>query len=85
MRSKTGIVVSNKMQGTIVVAVEYSDSHPIYKKPFTTTSKFYADVPATHNAEYNIGDTVTIYETKPISKTKRWTVVKPEKLETKAA
>lgn len=81
MRSKTGVVVSNKMDQTIVVAVSYSKSHPIYKKPVSKTHKFYAHDPEN---KYQEGDKVTIYECPPMSKTKRWTVVEPTQ-EAKAA
>jgi small subunit ribosomal protein S17 len=75
IRTKKGIVTSNKMDKTLVVQVHTYKMHPKYKKRFRTSSKFYA-----HNPEnkFQIGDEVTIYETKPLSKLKRWTVVKPE-------
>lgn len=76
MRTKTGTVTSDKMDKTVVVTVHTYESHPIYKKRFRKTRKFYAQDPEN---KFKIGDEVTIYETKPISKLKRWTVVKPEK------
>ncbi len=75
MRTKTGTVTSNKMKDTVVVTVHTYKSHPKYKKKYRTTKKFYAHDPGNTIQE---GDTVTIYETKPLSKLKRWTVVKPE-------
>lgn len=73
-RSKKGIVTSNKMDKTLVVQVHTYKMHPKYKKRFRTSKKFYA-----HNPEnkFQIGDEITIYETRPLSKLKRWTVVEP--------
>lgn len=75
IRTKKGIVTSNKMDKTLVVQVHAYKMHPKYKKRFRTSSKFYA-----HNPEnkFQIGDEVTIYETRPLSKLKRWTVDNPE-------
>lgn len=68
---KVGRVVSNKMDKTVVVAVDYLRPHPLYKKIVRRTSKFYAHDEA--NA-CQIGDTVRIKETRPLSKLKRWVV-----------
>lgn len=76
-RTKTGIVVSAKMKGTIVVRVDSKHAHPKYKKLVRTSKKFYADDPEN---TYKEGDNVTIFETRPLSKLKRWTVVQPTKL-----
>lgn len=76
MRTKTGQVVSDKMDKTIVVEVTYSLIHPIYQKSYQQTKKFYAHDPEN---QYKEGDSVTIYEDVPRSKKKRWTVVPPEK------
>ncbi len=68
---KVGRVVSDKMDKTVIVAVEYTRQHPIYKKAMKRTSKF-----AAHD-ERNLckaGDVVRIEETRPLSKTKRWVV-----------
>lgn len=72
MRLKKGVVTSNKMNKTIVVSVDSYKSHPKYKKRFKVTKKFYA-----HDEEnkFNEGDVVTIKETRPLSKLKRWEVV----------
>ncbi len=72
MRFKKGTVVSNKMDKTIVVSTETYISHTKYKKRFKITKKFYA-----HDEEnkYMQWDVVTIRETKPLSKLKRWEVV----------
>lgn len=64
-----GKVVSNKMQKTIVVAVENKRPHPRYRKRITKTSKFKVH---DENNECNIGDWVEIVENPPMSKTKRW-------------
>jgi small subunit ribosomal protein S17 len=68
-RTKTGVVVSNKMQKTVVVAVENLVRHPMYQKYVKRTNKFLA-----HNerTDINIGDRVVIEETRPLSKRKRW-------------
>jgi small subunit ribosomal protein S17 len=70
-RTKVGVVVSNKMQKTVVVAVENLVKHEMYQKYIKRTNKFLA-----HNeaAEINIGDRVVIEETRPLSKRKRWNV-----------
>ncbi|HEX5503384.1 MAG TPA: 30S ribosomal protein S17 [Thermomicrobiales bacterium] len=68
---KVGRVVSDKMDKTVLVAVEYTRQHPVYKKAMKRTSKF-----AAHD-EQNLcrtGDVVRIEETRPLSKTKRWVV-----------
>lgn len=67
-----GVVVSNKMQKTVVVKVERTFRHPQYGKVVTRAKKFYA-----HNesAPLQIGDEVKIIETRPLSKLKRWRVV----------
>ena len=66
---KTGKVVSDKMEKTIVVSVTYMRKHPIYHKTVKRTSRFKAHDEAN---EARIGDTVRIAETRPLSKTKRW-------------
>lgn len=72
MRTIQGTVVSTKMDKTIVVAVVTEKSHPKYQKKFKTTKKFYAH---DEKGAAQEGDIVTIIETKPLSKLKRWTVV----------
>ena len=69
---RIGKVVSNKMDKTVVVAVERKIPHELYKKAVKHTTKFKAH---DENNECNAGDTVKIMETKPISKDKRWRVV----------
>ncbi len=72
MRTITGTVVSNKMDKTIVVSVDTYKSHPKYHKKYKVTKKFYAHDEAN---SHNIGDVVTISESRPLSKLKRWAVV----------
>jgi len=72
MRFKTGIVTSNKMQNTIVVTVHRYVSHAKYKKRYRVSKKFYAH--CDDSSVYAIGDSVTIQETRPLSKLKRWMV-----------
>jgi small subunit ribosomal protein S17 len=71
-KERTGIVVSNKMENTIVIAVKRKVKHPMYGKFVNKTSKFYAH---DEKNECNIGDTVKIMETRPLSKLKRWRLV----------
>ena len=71
-KTRTGHVISNKMDKTIVVAVEDHVRHPLYKKIVKRTYKLKAH---DENNEANIGDTVRVMETRPLSKTKRWRVV----------
>lgn len=72
MRTKTGIVTSTKMDKTIVVTVDSYKIHPKYKKRYKDSSKFYA-----HDEQNSavLGQTITIEETRPLSKMKRWKVV----------
>lgn len=78
MRTKTGTVTSAKMMNTIVVRVNSKKAHPKYKKLVRTSKKFYAHVPSgTSERKYKEGDLVTIYETRPLSKLKRWTTTPP--------
>lgn len=74
MRSKKGVVVSKSGNKTIVVTVETSKVHPKYKKRYSIHSKFHAHDEAN---QYKEGDAVTIYETRPLSRLKRWTVTEP--------
>ena len=80
MRSKTGTVVSKSGDKSIVVAVHTYKQHSKYKKRYRTTSKFHAHDEAN---SAKVGDEVTIYETTPLSKLKRWTLEKPNKETTK--
>ena len=71
-KTRTGKVVSNKMQKTIVVAVEDHVKHRLYNKIVKRTYKLKAH---DENNECNIGDTVKVMETRPLSKDKRWRLV----------
>ena len=72
-KTRTGKVVSDKMDKTIVVAVKDNVRHPLYKKIMKRTVKFKAH---DENNECGIGDRVLIMETRPLSKDKRWRLVK---------
>jgi small subunit ribosomal protein S17 len=71
-RERVGVVVSNSMEKSITITVKQKIKHPIYGKFVNKTSKFMA-----HDEENtcNIGDTVKISETRPLSKSKRWRLV----------
>ena len=71
-KTRTGKVVSDKMDKTIVVAVEDHVKHPLYKKIVKRTYKLKAH---DENNECKIGDTVKVMETRPLSKDKRWRLV----------
>ena len=71
-KTRTGKVVSNKMDKTIVVAIEDHVKHPLYKKIVKETYKLKAH---DEKNECNIGDTVKVMETRPLSKDKRWRLV----------
>ena len=71
-KERIGIVVSNKMDETIVVAVERKEKHPLYGKFVKKTTKFVAQ---DDKNECDEGDTVRIMETRPLSKTKNWRLV----------
>jgi small subunit ribosomal protein S17 len=71
-KTRIGVVVSNKMQKTITVAIERRVSHPIYKKYFRKTTKLMAH---DEKNECHIGDRVKIMETRPLSSRKKWRLV----------
>lgn len=71
-KTRVGKVVSNKMDKTIVVAIENSVRHPLYGKTMKRTYKLKAH---DENNECNIGDKVKVMETRPLSKEKRWRLV----------
>ncbi|CQR71619.1 30S ribosomal protein S17 [Sporomusa ovata DSM 2662] len=71
-KTRIGKVVSDKMEKTVVVAVERLVRHPLYHKLIKQTVKFKAH---DDNNESHVGDTVKIMETRPLSKEKRWRVV----------
>ena len=71
-KERVGVVVSNKMDKTIIVAVEVKEKHPMYGKFVKRTTKFVAQ---DDKNECTVGDTVRIMETRPLSKTKNWRLV----------
>ena len=71
-KTRVGMVVSNKMDKTIVVAIEDNVKHPIYGKIIKRTLKVHAH---DENNECSVGDKVEVMETRPLSKTKRWRLV----------
>jgi small subunit ribosomal protein S17 len=75
---REGLVVSNKMDKTVVVAVETRKVHPLYKKAIRVTKKYKAH---DEHSACKIGDKVRIVETRPLSKEKRWRVT--ERISTK--
>ena len=75
-RMLSGTVVSDKQDKTVIVSVERRFTHPVLKKTVRRSKKFHAH---DETNEYSIGDTVWVEEHRPISKLKRWTVVRGEK------
>ena len=71
-KTRQGVVTSNKMDKTVVVAGRFKDMHPIYGKFVLKTKKYHAH---DEKNECNVGDKVLLMETRPLSKTKRWRVV----------
>lgn len=71
-KKMTGTIVSNKMQNTVVVKVEGTIQHPRYGKVIKRSQKYYAH---SNDDSLQIGDSVVITETRPISKLKRWLVI----------
>jgi small subunit ribosomal protein S17 len=71
-KERQGVVFSNKMDKTITVAIKWKEKHPIYQKFVSKTKKYHAH---DEKNDCNIGDTVKIMETRPLSKTKRWRLV----------
>lgn len=73
VKEKVGIVISNKMQKTVVVKVESRYSHPIYSKTMIKTKKYLAH---DEMSQCHIGDKVLVTECRPLSKKKRWSITK---------
>ena len=71
-KTRTGIVVSNKMNKTVTVLVERQVPHPLYKKYFKTSKKYLVH---DEHSTADLGDKVLIMETRPLSKRKRWRLV----------
>ena len=72
-KTRMGIVSSDKMDKTITVTVKYKEKHPIYGKFVNKTKKYHAH---DEKNEAQVGDRVLLMETRPLSKTKRWRLVK---------
>jgi small subunit ribosomal protein S17 len=72
IRALKGVIVSDKMTKTVVVAVTRLKKHPKYKKYYKVTKRYKAH---DEKSEYHVGDKVIIQETRPLSKEKRWIVV----------
>ena len=70
-KTRVGVVVSSKMDKTVVVAIEDNVKHPVYSKIIKHTLKVHAH---DENNECGVGDRVEVMETRPLSKTKRWRV-----------
>jgi small subunit ribosomal protein S17 len=71
-KSRIGTVIGNKMDKSIIVAMERKVAHPLYKKYYKKTAKFMAH---DEKNECGVGDTVKIMETRPLSKLKKWRLV----------
>ena len=71
-KTRQGVVISVKMEKSIVVAAKFKEKHPLYGKFVQKTKKYHAH---DENNEAHVGDTVLIMETRPLSKTKRWRLV----------
>ena len=71
-KMRTGVVVGDGADKTITIVVERRFAHPLYGKQVKRTKKYHAH---DETNEYRVGDTVSIMETRPLSKTKRWRVV----------
>ena len=71
-KTRTGMVVSDKMDKTVLVRIDRQMRHPLYGKIVRRSSKFAAH---DENNDAHVGDTVRVMETRPMSKTKRWRVV----------
>ena len=72
-KERVGIVTSDKMDKTVVVNVESKAKHPLYKKTLTTSKNYKAH---DENNECGVGDIVEVMETRPLSATKRWRMVR---------
>lgn len=72
-RTKKGVVVSDKMDKTVVVSIDRVKAHPLYKKKYTISKKYKAD---DQENQYKVGDIVEIVSVKPISKDKKYKVLR---------
>ena len=71
-KTRQGVVISDKMEKSIVIAAKFKEKHPLYGKFVQKTKKYHVN---DENNEAHVGDTVLIMETRPLSKTKRWRLV----------
>ena len=71
-KTRTGVVISDKMEKSIVIAAKFKEMNPIYGKFVQKTKKYHVH---DENNEAHVGDTVLVMETRPLSKTKRWRLV----------
>ena len=71
-KTRQGVVISDKMEKSIVIASKFKEKHPIYGKFVQKTKKYHAH---DENNDAHVGDTVLVMETRPLSKTKRWRLV----------
>ena len=71
-KTRQGVVISDKMEKSIVIAAKFKEKHPLYGKFVQKTKKYHVH---DENNEAHVGDTVLIMETRPLSKTKRWRLV----------
>ena len=76
MIEKTGVITSNKQEKTLIVAVHDYKNHPKYKKRYRVSKKYHVDNP--ENKKLEIGENVTFFECRPISRLKKWTIVEPK-------
>lgn len=81
MRTKKGVVEKQVNEKTVVVVVHAYKTHPKYRKRYRVSKRYQVHNP--ENKKFEIGETIMFYETKPISKLKRFTVVEPTIKETK--
>ena len=71
-KTRQGVVISDKMEKSLVIAAKFKEKHPIYGKFVQKTKKYHVH---DENNEAHVGDTVLVMETRPLSKTKRWRLV----------
>ena len=71
-KTRQGVIISDKMEKSIVIAAKFKEKHPLYGKFVQKTKKYHVH---DENNEAHVGDTVLIMETRPLSKTKRWRLV----------
>ena len=71
-KTRQGVVISDKMEKSIVIAAKFKEKRPLYGKFVQKTKKYHAH---DENNEAHVGDTVLVMETRPLSKTKRWRLV----------